>query len=156
MNKNLHILALTTILIITISLQTPIISQAKILVSSINIYLLAITRTSHGVVVNVTMESYYPGSGEISIVERGGRIAGDTVSSIKYALRIASLMTGIDYRIYDYRIKFPSNAELSGTSATLAFILGFISLLKRQNISPKIGVTGIIAPNMQLLHKFYF
>ncbi len=148
MGRNLHVLALTFTLLIVISLQTPITSQAKTLVSSINIYLLAITRTSHGVVVNVTMESYYPGNGEIYIVERGGRIAGDTVSSIKYALRIASLMTGIDYRIYDYRVRFPNNAELSGTSATLAFILGFISLLRRENTSPKIGITGIIAPNL--------
>jgi uncharacterized protein len=148
MSKNPYVLALTLILLVIISLQTPVVSQTKILVSSINMYLLAVTRTSHGVVVNVTMESYYPGSGEIDIIEHGGRIAGDTVSSIKYALRIASLMTGIDYKIYDYKVIFPSNAELSGTSATLAFILGFISLLRRQSISPKIGITGVIAPNL--------
>lgn len=150
--KNLiHKQILVSILLAFLAVsQVPITTgtSEEYLVSSVNIYLLAVSNGNRGVVVNVTLQAYYPGSGKVDIEEENGIIEADTLSSIYYSLRIASLVTGIDYRSFNYRIIFPEKIDLRGTSATLAFTLGFIGLLRRIDYSPKIGLTGIIAPNL--------
>lgn len=148
-DKTIKIVAFMFLLLLVLS-QTSIIAETtnEYLVSSVNTYLLAVTDSNVGVVVNVTLQAYFPGDGEVDIVEKNGVIGEDTLYSIYYSLRLASLVTGIDYKSYNYKIIFPEEIDLKGTSATLAFTLGFIGLFKNIKYSPKIGATGVVAPNL--------
>ncbi|ADI32233.1 hypothetical protein [Staphylothermus hellenicus] len=148
-NNTIKIVASVFLLLLILS-QTSIIadSASKYLVSSTNIYLLAVTNSNMGIVVNVTLQAYFPGEGKIEIIEKNGVVEEDTLYSIYYSLRLASLVTGIDYRSYDYKIIFPEEIYMKGTSATLAFTLGFIGLLKNIRHSPKVGATGVVAPDL--------
>jgi len=121
-------------------------SVAKTKVYSTTLYLLAVDQKNVGRVIPVEMSIYYPGSGDIVVNTSGGSIANDTFISIKYSLILGSILTGIDYRIYDFIYDFPPGLEVEGPSATLAFLLGVLGFYRNITISRDVGVTGLVSP----------
>ncbi len=141
----LSILLMITLILLHVSI-TPY-SYSITIVGETKIYLLALSKNNVGEAINVTIQLLFPGDGKIFIIENNGKIAYDTKISIYYALRLASLYTGISYKLYNYRIIFPPELDLEGTSATLAFTLAFMKLLRNDPVNEDIGATGIVAPN---------
>lgn len=72
--------------------------------------------------------------------------AQDTIISFKLALLYSSLLTGEDYRKYDYTISVHGITQVEGTSASLLFLLFSISLFKNESIDSLKSATGIIGP----------
>ncbi len=124
------------------------------IVSSLNVYpirieklyLAAVTSNNTGIVIPVTIK-VFPGNGNIQIVDPGGKVSTSTVLSIKYALSLASIMTGREKSPYNYEIIFPKDTDISGTSATLAFTLIFAAILTNTPIPEDFSATGILMPN---------
>ncbi len=139
-----------TVLIVFILLSSIPISSSQGYTQSpirrISIPLLAVRESGGGTVINVTIEMYYPGEGDILIIDPHGIIGEDTRISIKYALIIASVLQGVNYKSYDYKIIFPEKTNVEGTSATLSFLLGFTYLFKTNYTVLKIGSTGLVSP----------
>jgi len=121
--------------------------EEKNKIYSSDIYLLAVLEHDGGYVINAKLNAYYPGRGEVIFEAKLGSIAEETIISAEYALRLASALTGINYRLFDYEIILPENIKLEGTSATLAFTLAFLAFFKNISITEKIGVTGLVSPN---------
>ena len=147
---NYKILYSSTLLIMILILLhvsiTPY-SYSTTIVGETKIYLLALSKNNIGEAINVTIQLLFPGNGKVFIIENNGKIAYDTKISIYYSLRLASLYTGINYKLYNYRVIFPPELDLEGTSATLAFTLAFMKLLRDDPVNGDIGATGIVAPN---------
>ncbi len=139
---------LSLLLISMIILQPLQANSGRTILRRVNITLLAVTATGKGSVIPVTIIAEYPGSGGVIIDDEYGHVGQDTIISIKYSLVLASLITGIDYRPLDYRIVFPHNTVIEGTSATLDFLLGFIELLTGVKPREKVGATGLVSPNL--------
>jgi len=116
-------------------------------VYSTNLYLLAVDGEGKGLVVKVDLNVYYPGRGNIVVVVEEGYVAEDTRMSIEYAVKIASMLSGVNYAFYDYEFVFPEKAELRGASATLAFVLGLLAFFTGNQPANRTGVTGIVSPN---------
>ncbi|MET1159460.1 MAG: S16 family serine protease, partial [Thermoprotei archaeon] len=146
MRKVLAILSLLLVLVFTAQ-SIPTSSYEQELVYTTTLYLLAITEDDGGTVVRTILNVYYPGSGKVITRVDSGSIAENTRISIEYALILASLLSGISYKLYDYELVFPAGTRLEGASATLAFALGFLSFFTNTSNRGEIGVTGVIAPN---------
>ncbi len=110
------------------------------------IYLAAVTSNNTGIVIPVTIK-VFPGNGNVQIVDPGGKVSTSTILSIKYALSLASIMTGREKSSYNYEIIFPKDTEISGTSATLPFTLVFAAILTNTPIPEDFSATGILMPN---------
>lgn len=139
---------LSLLLISMIILQPLQASSGKTILRKVNLTLLAVTTTGKGSVIPVTIIAEYPGSGGVIIDDEYGHVGEDTIISIRYSLILASLITGIDYRPLDYRIVFPQNTVIEGTSATLDFLLGFTQILTGIKTNEKVGATGLVSPNL--------
>lgn len=140
--------SLTLLLIIfSFTLQLTISRDEYKLVYTTNLYLLAIRENSGGIVINTTLNIYYPGSGSVIIKVVDGKIAPDTIASIKYAIVLASIITGVNYKMYDYEYIFPSGTHLRGPSATLEFFLSITAFFQNTSFKNRVSATGVIAPN---------
>ncbi len=154
-DNDLHIdtrfISFLLFVLLIISLYTPVYAQdvwGKREVSSITIHMLAVNDENEGSVIDVKIKAYSPGTGKINVIDPGGKIAPDTYTSIKYSLILASILTGKDYRIYDYMIKFPPGTIVEGTSATLELTIGFTTLLLGiENPPQDKAATGLVFPN---------
>ena len=102
---------------------------------------------NYGVVIPVYIEVSYPGNGEITIQSMGYGVSPDVRSSIEYAIRLASRFSGTHFNDYDYKVVIKSEYNVSGLSATLAFTLGFITLLRNDPWDGNATATGLLAPN---------
>ncbi len=110
------------------------------------LYLAAVTSNNTGIVIPVTIK-VFPGNGNIQIVDPGGKVSTSTILSIKYALSLASIMTGREKTSYNYEIIFPKDTDIAGTSATLPFTLVFAAILTNAPIPEDFSATGILMPN---------
>ncbi|MEM2009840.1 MAG: hypothetical protein QXV51_03240 [Thermosphaera sp.] len=107
--------------------------------------LLAIDNDGRGKTIDVFITIYSPGRGAITVVPSNA-FAQDTIISFKLALLYSSLLTGEDYRKYDYTISVHGITQVEGTSASLLFLLFSISLFKNESIDSLKSATGIIGP----------
>jgi len=117
------------------------------LIYTARIYLLAVKDEGNGVVVNSTMKIYYPGRGDVIIPSGKVIIDNDTITSIKYALKLASIITGVNYQSYDYEFEFPPGTRLKGASGTLEFLLIFTQFFTNTSISKRFSATGVVSIN---------
>lgn len=140
--KTILPLIIIIISLIPISTSKPIVEK----IYTTDIYTLAIDEHGRGFVIKVVFNAYYPGRGLV-IVSNKSRISEDTLLSIEYSIIYASIITGVDYRIYDYEFIFPENIRIRGLSGTLAFFLTLLSFYRGLKPSVKIGVTGVVYPN---------
>ncbi len=146
--KRLGVLLLVlTILLSGAQPQVAVSNMDRTVLKRINVPLLAVTSGNEGSVINVTIEALYPGSGNIIINDEDGDVGNDTIISVRYALILASILTRIDYRSLDYRVVFPKNTLIEGTSATLDFLIAFTSILTGESASG-VGATGLVAPSL--------
>lgn len=151
LSVNTRLISLPLLVLLIISLYTPVHAQGvlgKQEVSSITVHMLAVNDENQGSVIDVEIEAYTPGTGKVDVIDPGGKIAPDTYTSIKYSLVLASILTGKDYRIYDYTIRFPPGTIIEGTSATLELTIGFTALLLGEENPPQDrAATGLVFPN---------
>jgi len=117
------------------------------LIYTTRLYLLAVTDEGNGIVVNSTLKVYYPGKGDVIISSGRVIIDNDTVTSIKYALKLASIITGVNYQNYDYEFEFPPGTRLRGASGTLEFLLIFTQFFTNTSISQSYSATGVVSVN---------
>ncbi len=147
-----HIVVLITLLLIVASIPSATLiytyNSDRNPIRRLSFPLLAVTDNNTGTIVNITIEEYFPGSGKISIYDPNGFVGYDTTVSIKYALFISAILTDTNYEIYDYRVVFPQNTRIEGTSATLSFIIGFTYLFKTNRSRIDIGSTGLVSPSL--------
>ncbi len=135
--------------LLILSMLTPFTMVSSLNVYPIRIeklYLAAVTSNNTGIVIPVTIK-VFPGNGNIQIVDPGGKVSVSTVLSIKYALGLASIMTGREKSSYNYEIIFPKDTDIAGTSATLPFTLVFAAILTNTPIREDFSATGILMPN---------
>ena len=149
MIRKINLSSSVLLILITLStLQIIVIGSNEYrLVYTTHIYLLAIREGYGGVVLNTTLNIYYPGTGSVITKVENGKVAYDTITSIKYAIILASMITGVNYKLYDYEFIFPPDTRLRGPSATLEFFLAITTFYKNISYKGGVGATGVIAPN---------
>ncbi|NPA98009.1 MAG: hypothetical protein GXO43_01385 [Crenarchaeota archaeon] len=134
------------LLLLSISLSPILVLSAQTPLRVEKIMLAAVTGNKTGIIIPTTIE-VFPGNGNIQIIDQGGKVSKSTISSIKYALSIASIISGRDTSSYDYKIIFPEDTDISGTSATLPFTVVFSAILTNTPIRHDYSATGILMPN---------
>ena len=100
-----------------------------------------------GVTSTLTVSVGWPGKGNIYIST--SPLAGlDTQSSGRLAILVASLYAGVDYRSFDFFIKYnTSSTMISGPSASAATAIAVFAALKGYTIPKNFSMTGMIGPD---------
>ncbi len=140
------LLILVFLLILSTSLPSLLVASAQTPIRVEKIMLAAVTENKTGIIIPTTIE-VFPGNGNIQIIDQGGKVSESTISSIRYALSVASIITGRTDSPYDYKIIFPKDTDISGTSATLPFTIVFSAILTNTPIRHDYSATGILMPN---------
>lgn len=107
--------------------------------------------TGKGIVVNAWLTISSPGSGTVT-VEPGDLVDKSTTLSTEVAYYLASIIDGVNPRLYDVDVEFETNTPVSGPSAS-----GFIaasSLLALRGLVPDpnttmtgmVSLTGLVLP----------
>ncbi len=132
------------------SLTAPVIGYRYTVYREVTILVPAVEETPNGfrgVLSNLTVGIAWPGSGDIYIST--SPLAGmDTQASARLAILVACLYAGVDYRDYDFFIKYGAMSQvISGPSASAATAVAALAALKGYTIPRNFSMTGMIGPD---------
>ncbi|MEB3846871.1 MAG: hypothetical protein GSR74_02715 [Desulfurococcales archaeon] len=113
-------------------------------------YLVAVTGGKHekGLLVPVTI-TITRGDGEIKVTA-GGKVGNTTFESTLVAVKLASLLAGVDWRKMDYNVTFHTESGIDGPSGSMMITLVTYTLLSnspRGNGYKWFVATGAISPD---------
>lgn len=102
-----------------------------------------------GVLIPATLTVTYPGNGTIT-VKAGGRVGDITVKSTVQAVKLASLLSGVDWRTWDFNLTIHTDSSIDGPSGSVMVALVTYTLLSGSPTGQDYGgfvVTGAISPD---------
>ncbi len=138
--------------VVLVLASTPLQAQAvqERQVASASFYLVAVVEGNRprGTLIPASVNISYPGTGHITVTA-GGSIDEITVASTVLAVKLASLLAGRDWRLYNYTVVFQTDSGIGGPSGSVMIALVVYTMLSG---SPSAGdyegfvVTGAISP----------
>ena len=113
-------------------------------------YLVAVTGGDHekGLLVPVTI-TITRGKGDIRVTA-GGRVGNTTLESTLVAVKLASLLAGVDWRKMDYNVTFHTESGIDGPSGSMMITLVTYTLLSNSpmgNGYKWFVATGAVSPD---------
>lgn len=116
---------------------------------SITIYVPAVSGEGEGDILEVTVTLKYPGRGLVG-VESGGPVGSSTIYSMRMAVIVASLASGVDWRTIDVNVTFNTYSAIEGPSASFAVASVVAGLLEPFTVPAaleKYAITGAVSPD---------
>lgn len=129
------------ITLLLITLLTPFIVVNAVKSLTCTLPGLAVSEEGIGSIIDVELTVISPGRGRITASES---LESDTITSFKYALIHASILTGVNYMNYDYYLK--SITSVKGLSATLLFYMAMLDIFEHQGCPSGYTASGLILP----------
>ncbi|MEB3844872.1 MAG: hypothetical protein LRS48_04235 [Desulfurococcales archaeon] len=145
------LIASMIVLAVILGLPAPLLySSSSKTGGSVIVYIPAVEEVGAGEkgTLVATLVSVSPGSGNVK-VSSGGNVGSTTRSSIVQAAAIASILAGVDWRSYDFKVDFLNASDVSGPSGSAYITLIFYSLITGSPILEmlnKTTMTGAITP----------
>lgn len=102
-----------------------------------------------GVLIPATLTASYPGNGSVRVMV-GGSVGATTLASTLQAVKLASLLSGIDWRQWDFTLTIHSDSGVDGPSGSVMVALVAYTLLSgspRSQGYEGFTVTGAISPD---------
>ncbi len=116
---------------------------------SVDFYLAAVDESGRkGTLIPATLTVRYPGEGRI-LVSSGGGVDEVAETSMEEAVKLASLLAGVDWRTVDFNITLHTGSRVGGPSGSAMVALVAYTILAGSptpNYTSEIVVTGAISP----------
>ncbi|NOZ31059.1 MAG: hypothetical protein GXO68_03825 [Crenarchaeota archaeon] len=102
-----------------------------------------------GVLIPATLTLTYPGNGTV-VVKAGGEVGDITVKSTMQAIKLASLLSGVDWRQWNYNLTIHTDSGIDGPSGSVMITFVTYTLLSGAPTGQGFNgfvVTGAISPD---------